>query len=496
LHISRSIAIFLRIFSAALILAAAGLAFYHFQAFSQSQQQPVYQPASIIAGIPVGGLSRQEAIDRLTQAYAVPVELHLGGDTIQARPVALGFELNMAEMMAIADQQQSGKPLWDAFWDYLWQRQPGPVMVPLLSNDSADQIRAYLNNEIAVRYDQPATMAMPVPGSNRFVPGTPGVALDIEPAVPLIQNALNSLSNRSVPLTTHTQNALPPLAQNLTILLQQNIELSSFAGITELDVVDLKTGAQIHFAYQAGKTIPPDISFTAASTIKIAIMVAIFKRTSEPTPQSVLDDLSKMIEVSENDPADQVMQQVIDKNLGPLEVTKDLEALGLKNTFLAGYFYRGAPLLKKIVTPGNQRKDYYTDPDPYNQTSPADMGTLLTDIYQCAANGGGEFSRVFPGQISQNECKQMIELLFGNHTPNLLAAGPPDGTKVAHKHGWVNELDGVVHTYCDAAIIYTPGGDFVMTAYMWDKNQVLFETANQLMADLSLTVYNYFNIPK
>jgi beta-lactamase class A len=477
-----------------MILASAGFTYANYQAFHQLQ--PVYPDASVIAGIPVGGLSRQSAIDRLNQAYAVPVELHLGTNIIQATPAALGFTLDLEDMLAEADRQQNAQPEMNAFWNYLWQRLPGPVMVPLLSSDNPDKIRAYLKNEIAARYDQPATMAMPVPGSTTFAAGSPGVALDIEPAVPLIQQALISLTERRVTLTSHTQAALPPAAKNFETLLKQNIDLSHFGGISELDVVDLKTGAQVHFAYQNGKSLPPDISFTAASTIKIAIMVSIFKRVSEPAPQYVIDDLAKMIEVSENDPADQVMQQVIDKNLGPLEVTKDLEALGLKNTFLAGYFYPGAPLLRKIATPGNQRKDYFTDPDPYNQTSPADMGMLLTDIYQCAANGGGEFAQVFPGQISQNECKQMVDLLFGNHMPTLLAAGTPDGVKVAHKHGWINELDGVVHTYCDAAIVYSPGGDYVMTMYMWNKNQLLFDTANQLMANLSQTVYNYFNISK
>jgi beta-lactamase class A len=207
----------------------------------------------------------------------------------------------------------------------------------------------------------------------------------------------------------------------------------------------------------------------------------------------VLAYLEKMIEVSENDPADSLMK-LLDKNNGPLEVTKDIQALGLKNTFLAGYFFPGAPLLKKISTPANQRKDYYTDPDPYNQTTPAEMGRLLADIYQCAENGGGTFAAVFPGQITQNECKQMIEFLVLNKLPVLITAGLPEGTKIAHKHGWIEELDGMVHTFSDAAIVFTPGGDYVLTVYLWKKDQLLFDTANALTSDLSQAVYNFFNL--
>jgi len=166
----------------------------------------------------------------------------------------------------------------------------------------------------------------------------------------------------------------------------------------------------------------------------------------------------------------------------------------MKNTFLAGYFYPGAPLLKRFTTPANQRKDIFTDPDPYNQTTPAEMGKLLTDIYQCAENNGGDFASGFPGQITQNECKQMITLLIGNHLPQLITAGLPEGTQIAHKHGWIIEAkDGLLHTLGDAGIVYTPGGDFVLTVYLWDKTQLLFDPANLLVADLARAAYNYFN---
>ena len=121
------------------------------------------------------------------------------------------------------------------------------------------------------------------------------------------------------------------------------------------------------------------------------------------------------------------------------------------------------------------------------------LGMLLDDVYQCADMGGGALVAVFPGQYSQNKCKQMINYLVGNRLPMLLTAGLPEGTQIAHKHGWITETDGLMHSIGDAGIIYTPGGNYVMTVFMHQPVQLLFDSVNNLIADLSRAVYNYFN---
>jgi beta-lactamase class A len=205
--------------------------------------------------------------------------------------------------------------------------------------------------------------------------------------------------------------------------------------------------------------------------------------------------MTLMIERSENDPADQLMEQVMDPNLGPLELTQDMVDLGLPNTFLAGYFYAGAPLLQRFSTPANQRVDVTTLPDAYNQTTPAEMGMLLSDIYQCSQNGGGTFAAVFPGKITQNECRQMINYLVLDKIGVLLQAGLPEGTQFAHKHGWVTDpTDGVIHTISDAGIVYSSGGNYILTVYVYHPTQVIWDQANVMVAKLSMAVYNYYNL--
>jgi beta-lactamase class A len=488
--VSRIFRLLLWLFSILFLVAAASLAYSKYEQFTQ--ERVLLPRGSMIAGIPVGGLNQGQTINRLIQAYHIPVELHYADAILQAGPESLGFSLDLTAMLAEAEVQRTSQPVWDAFWDYLWDRAPDPIVIPLTARVDEEKIRAFLKNEVAARYDQAPTAALPVAGTVNYRPGQAGTALEVEPGIAPIAAALRSLSARTVELQSARVVALPPAIQNLQVQLRQLLDLSRYSGIAEVYVQDVQTQQEVNFAYQQGKTIPADIGFTAASTIKIAIMIATFRRTPEPTPQSVRDNLARMIEESDNDASDALMK-AMDPTNGPLEVSKDLQALGLKNTFLAGFFHPGAPLLKRFTTPANQRKDYFIDPDPYNQTTPAEIGQLLGDIYQCAADGGGPFSTVFLGEISQNECKQMIDFLRLNYMPSLITAGLPDGTPIAHKHGWVTEMDGLVHSFSDAALITSPGGSYVLTIFLWYKDQLLMDVANPLNATLSSAVYNYFN---
>jgi len=201
-----------------------------------------------------------------------------------------------------------------------------------------------------------------------------------------------------------------------------------------------------------------------------------------------------MIAKSGNEAADWLMDRVIDDTFGPLEVSEDMFTLGLENTFLAGYFALGSPILYLYETPANQREDINTDPDIYNQTTASDIGMLLEDLFQCAQNGGSALTAVFPGQFTQTECQDMITLLIQNRLPSLLTAGVPEGTPIAHKHGWVTN-NGVINTIGDAGIIYSPVANYVLVVFLHHPDQLVWEPASILIADLSRAVYNFYNLP-
>jgi beta-lactamase class A len=484
----------LRWVSIFLIFLAVALTVYQLVIYSRIRSS--FPPGMVIAGVPVGGLNQQQASDRLLQAYtAVPVELRYRDAAIQIRPAVIGFELDIQAMLTAADLERLQQPFWPGFWDFLWNRLPTPREVPLRATYSEDRLRAFLSGEIAERYDQAASAALPLPGSTGFQSGRAGTVLDVDRAVILIDSALRSPSARTVNLSFDKIAPPRPSIQNLEILLQQMVESSNFDGAIEIYINDLQNGQEVHFAYNEGQLVAPDISFTAASTMKIPIMVSVLRRLPEPLVPETQELIELMIERSENDPADRLMETVIDKNLGPLEITKDMQALGLPNTFLAGYFYPGAPLLQRIETPGNQRSDVRASPDAYNQTTPAEMGMLLEDLYRCSENGGGTFAAAFPGEVTQGECRQMISYLVLNKIAVLLQAGLPEGTRIAHKHGWIIETDGLMHTIADAGLVYSPGGNYVITVYMYHPVQMLFDPAHRMVAEISQAVYNFFNLP-
>jgi beta-lactamase class A len=483
----------LLIFGAVAVIAL-GVIITGLQLVRYSRIRTNFPPGLLIAGVPVGGLDQSQAAERLAQAYGVPVELRYGDAIIQVKPSLVGFELDLETMLAAADLQRINQPFWTAFWDYLWNHLPTPDEVPLRAKFNADRLRTYLVEDVATRYDQPPTNSMPVPGTVDFSVGTEGTVLDVERAVILVEDALRSPTSRVVSLTYNRVSPGRPVFQNLEVLLKNIIDTNEFDGLTEVYLLDLQTYQEIHFAYQNGEAIKPDIAFTAASTMKIPIMISTLIRTEDPTPPDIKSALDLMIELSENDPADRLMEQVLDPNLGPLMVTDDLQALGLENTFLAGYFYFGAPLLQRFSTPANSRSDVDTGPDPYNQTTPADMGMLLEDIYQCATTGGGTLVAVFPGKITQNECQEMIQVLSANEIPVLIKAGLPEGTQIAHKHGWITESDGYLHTMGNSGIVYTPGGNYILSIFVHHPVQLLWDPANYMIVQLSQAVYNYFNL--
>jgi beta-lactamase class A len=464
---------------------------------SYSRQRNNYPAGMTIAGVPVGGLDPQGASQRVLQVYTSPIEIRYGEGIIQVEPSTLGFELEIDSMLAAADLSRTGGPFWGGFWDYLWNRSPSASAVPLRASISEERLRAYLIQEVATRYDQPATPAQPVPGTTSFTPGEPGQALDVGAAVPLIEDALRSPTSRSVALpSAESVGAARASVGNLAILMKQLVSQSGFDGTIGAYMLDLQTGQEVHFAMQGGQEIPvdPDVVFTASSTIKIPILVAYFiEHGKESVPEDVNRKILNMIRKSDNVASDDVMAE-LSPETGPLIVTQYLQKLGLSNTFIAGFFAPGSPLLQRFTTESNQRVDVFTDPDIYNQTTASEMGILLEDIYQCAETDGGALVAAFPERIDSAVCEQIIAYLVADKIGVLLEAGVPEGTQVAHKHGWVPDPDGVVRNFSDAGIIYTPGGNFVLSLYTHHPIQLVFDNTNQLFASLTQAVYNYFNM--
>ncbi|MCJ7435345.1 MAG: class A beta-lactamase-related serine hydrolase [Anaerolineales bacterium] len=462
-----------------------------------SRQRNNYPAGMTIGGVPVGGLTPAEATQRLLEVYTSPIEVQYAGAIIQIDPAVVGFSVEVESMLAAADLTRTGGSFWGGYWDYLWNRDPTASSIPLSKTLAEERLRVYLETEIAPRYDLPPAPAQPVAGSTTFLPGQPGQSLDIERAIRLIGDALNSPTNRTVILTFDRATAARPTIDNLEILLKQIVNVSGFDGLIGLYMSDLQTGQEIHFAINNNEEInvEPDIAFTASSTIKVPVVVSYFINKGSNLDAQTTELISRMLGKSENAATDQVLES-IDVNQGPVIVTNNMEAIGLKSTFLGGFFYLSAPnLLSGRKTPGNQRTDVSTYPDSYSQTTPAEMGTLLTDIYQCAQTGGGALIAAFPDKLNKTSCQLIIDFMAQDKLGALIQGGVPDGTLVPHKHGYVLDQSGIAHDISDAGIVYTPNGNFVLAIYTYHPTQAIWDTVNPLFAKLAEAIYNYFNLP-
>ena len=483
----------LRFFSLGVLLISIILVAMRLVTFSRVRS--LLPAGLIVAGVPVGGLDPQGAAQRLVEVYSSPVMLRYSTAAILLQPSVVDFRPDIENMLAMANVERTQKVFWDDFWDYLWGRTTFPTEIPLRATYSEERLRGFLV-DVALRYDQPAEAAIPIPGSANFRAGKFGEALDLEPAIPLIEAALYSLGVREVDLPLKQVNPTRPTFQNLEVLLKQTLTVAGFEGLAGIYLLDLQNAQELHFAYQKGEdaSVQPDIAFTASSIIKIPIMISAFRRISDQSDTETMKLLSDMIDKSGNEAADWLMNRVIDPQRAPLGISDDMKALGLQNTFLAGYFSFGSPLLALIQTPANQRSDINTDPDPYSQTTPSDIGMLLEDIYQCAQDGGGALPAVFPGEITQLECQSMNSYLIKNRLPVLLTAGLPEATPIAHKHGWVT-VNGVINTIGDAGIIYTPGGNYILVVFLYHPEQLIWESASTMVSQISTAVYNFYNLP-
>ncbi|HLF03180.1 MAG TPA: hypothetical protein VI547_14450, partial [Anaerolineales bacterium] len=134
------------------VVSSIGLLVFNLVAYSTVRER---MPAGmIIAGVPVGGRTREEAQAELARVYSTPIELHYREAILALDPAQISFRLDTEVMMARADTYRTESSFWGGFWDYLW-RQPGRLVeVNLSAEYSQEQLRQYLE-DVAARYDSP-----------------------------------------------------------------------------------------------------------------------------------------------------------------------------------------------------------------------------------------------------------------------------------------------------------------------------------------------------
>lgn len=484
--------VFLRLWviSTVLILASLGLFTYELLAFSQSANR--LAPNLIVADIDVSNLPPTEARILWERAYAQPVILYYGDSPIVLDPSSVGFRPNVATMLASAQNiNTSLGSFWERFLQYLTlQETTQPVNIPLSADFQRGLLEQFLR-DIASRYDRP-------PGEPGYdvvtlttFNGQQGFALDIPQAMQLVESALRSPVNRTVLLPIGGATSNQPTLKTLQDLIIAYFDSQGFiydgvSTIGSVFVMDLRTGEEINLL--------GDVAFTAASTVKLPIMLNYFRyQNNEPTQEEAWL-LAQSLLCSRNSSSNLLMEITGGGNVfnGVAQVTGTAQFAGARNTFLSARLIEGVAgeqLGSISVPPTSPNRGYNTKPDPYNQTTTEDMGSLLTMIYDCANYGSGLITAFPEGAFTQQECRQMLELMSANDLERLLQGGIPPEIRISHKNGWLGGTVG------DAGIVYPPNGrNYVISVFLWED--VDFQDYTRLwplLEDISRAVWNYFS---
>ena len=435
-------------------------------------------PGISLAGIPMGGKWEAEAMELLGEAISQPVKLNYLNETILLHSQDVGFQFKADEMLEAVNRLKPETNFWPGFADYILSDKPPPANISLQASYDEQQLKDFLAS-IADKYDHPLQEANANAATLTFVPGRPDQRLDIEASLPLVAGALSSATARQVDLVV---NLGPPPRQPGLWMMEQMVEgvLADFPGFYSIYITDLATGE--NFSDDA------DVAYAGMSILKIAIMLEAYKRLDGPPDVDTTKILSETMTLSGNFTSNLLLRHTIgdgDAYEGVRRLNQTMKLIGLVNTFMATPYDEDV-LPQHIRTPANQRTDVSTNPDPFMQTTPQDMGRLLEMIYQCA-DGGGTLIAAYPDELTPDECQAMIEIMSENRIGELIEAGAPEGTQVAHKHGWVGDSHG------DAGIVFTPGGDYVLCIYLYYTDWLEWEVSSPLMARISEAAYNYFN---
>ncbi len=488
----------LEILSALLLLVAIMLALLELVSYSDTRDS---LPTDLtVAGVAVGGLSEADARARWEAVYLKqPLQLFFEDSPIVLYPEEIGFRVSSDAMLAEARAQSTqAQSFWAGFWNYLARRPVSAVRAGLIADHPEGALREYLEG-IAARYDARPGGAEYDLDTLTFSAGRAGKHLDIDAAIPLIHAALfePDAANRRVVLPIEDVRAgerdMSSLGRAIMDLAaRMGFDYGGAQTMASVYVMDLATGDEV--------SILADVPHSARSVIKIPIMINLFREKLLVSPDEAYL-LAESILCSNNSASNFLMQlagrgDFFEAQLrdGLNQVSCTAQEIGALHTYISAPLYvadRAYEFEAAVCRPSvPANRDYNTNPDPYAQTTARDIGFLLTQIYDCARHNSG-LRALYPDDITQTECEQMLELLRGNRIDRLLELGLSPGTPIAHKNGWG------IETSADGGIVFSPGGDYVIVVFTWeedlDGNRLPTLLSWEVIEEISRLTYNYFN---
>ncbi|MGQ9550367.1 MAG: serine hydrolase [Roseiflexus sp.] len=442
--------------------------------------EPLLAEGVYIAGIEVGGLTLSEARRELTARLAPllrPLDIRAGDQELLLRIEEIDMRLDLDAMIDAARAAAAGE------------------RIPLqIAYDEAKlrEVLAALNE----RSSTPAQFSI-ITGTtviSRSFVMEGGLSIDIDDAVRQIDDRLRSVgAPRRVTLMLTPQRG--SVARPDPQLLQEQLQTMAniWRGVIGVYVYDLAEDRVV-------AALNPDTAFAAASTIKMPIMLNAYINVPDFTEKQQTA-LRKMIVESDNLAANALLAASIggvgteDAIVGAERMSALLADLGFAETFQYVPFeaqdYIKLMKLKVKAGPDRGGKPPYTDAGRYLRTTPREMASLYVEVDRCA-RGEGMLLEKFSDTLTPERCLEMLDHLAENGDTRRMVAGIPQGVRVEHKSGWIDDMQA------DAGIVRSPGGDYVVAIYVYRPvasgdapvpDRIMMST----IAAFSRLVYTYFN---
>lgn len=242
-----------------------------------------------------------------------------------------------------------------------------------------------------------------------------------------------------------------------TLISQINSQLPTGNGSWSVYICDLAGGSEASIN---------DTPMQAASLIKLFIMGAVYENydaLSQQYGSAALDGyLTPMITVSDNDAANSLVSC-----LGGGDSTAGMQKV---NSFCQAHGYTSTSM-GRLLLASNEFGDNYT--------SAYDCGKFLKEIYQiCAGTAQSQ---------SLSHAEDMYALLKQQQRSNKIPAALPEGVSVANKTGELSDVEN------DAGILYnTQGGNDLVIVFL-SQNLTSAGDAQSTIAQLSRSIYLYYN---
>jgi beta-lactamase class A len=261
-------------------------------------------------------------------------------------------------------------------------------------------------------------------------------------------------------------------------------------GQVSVTVIDLESGARIG--------IDDDVVMHAASTMKVPVLVELFRQVAEgriglDDPVEVRTTFTSMAdgsryELTAEDDSETALYRLVGRTVPRLELGRRMivRSSNLATNLLMEEV--GAEAVRQTmgalgadglhVLRGVQDIPAY-DRGMNNTTTAASLATLLEALIRCEQ--GDVPAALRP--MRPADCAGVTGILAAQELTERIPAGVPAGVRVANKTGWISTADH------DAAIVYPPGRApyilVVLTSHVPDK-----EVSHQLIRDMSGVVWS------